>query len=113
MAGRIAPVLIHIPVPGFQGDAGPGQGQLVSGLILAVMVIPIVASTSRDLIQGLPIPPRGGAGALGMPGAEAFWAPPGKVQMYLSYDSARPFVMVLIVIILGRVAVSFSRRHTE
>jgi len=113
MAGRIAPVLICIPVPRLQGDAGPGQGHPGSGLLLAAMVIPIVASTSRDLIQGLPIPPRGGAGAFGMPGAEAFRAPPGQAQVYLSYGSAWPFVMVLIVIILGRVAVSFSRRHTE
>ena len=54
----------------FQGDAGHGQGLLTSGLILAVMVIPIIAATSRDLIRGVPILPREGAIALGMSDAE-------------------------------------------
>jgi len=77
------------------------------------MVIPIVASTSGDLIRGWPSPPRGGAGAPGMPGAEPFHASPGQAQAYLSCDPAvLPFVMVPIVIILGRAVVSFSRRHT-
>jgi ABC-type phosphate transport system permease subunit len=97
--------------PGPQGLPVPHRRPLVSGPILAVMVIPIIASTSRDLIRGLPIPPREGAGAPGMPDAETFYAPPGQAQVYLSHGPARPFVMVLIVIILGRVAVSLSRRH--
>jgi phosphate transport system permease protein len=50
----------------FSGDPGNGQGLLTSGLILAVMVIPIIAATSRDLIRGVPILPREGAVALGM-----------------------------------------------
>jgi len=50
----------------FHGDTGNGQGLLTSGLILAVMVIPIVAATSRDLIRGVPLLPREGAIALGM-----------------------------------------------
>ncbi len=50
----------------FRGDTGNGQGLLVSGMILAVMVIPIVAATSRDLIRQVPILPREGAVALGM-----------------------------------------------
>jgi phosphate transport system permease protein len=52
------------------GDPGNGQGLLTSGLVLAVMVIPIIASTSRDLIRGVPILPREGAIALGMSDAE-------------------------------------------
>jgi phosphate transport system permease protein len=43
---------------------------LVSGLVLAMMVIPIVASTSRDLIRQVPILPREGALALGMSDAQ-------------------------------------------
>ncbi|HEY6276771.1 MAG TPA: phosphate ABC transporter permease subunit PstC [Streptosporangiaceae bacterium] len=70
IAKYIAPLLTHIPIPFFQGDVGHGEGLLVSGLILAVMVIPIVASTSRDLIRGVPILPREGAVALGMSDAE-------------------------------------------
>jgi phosphate transport system permease protein len=50
----------------FRGDTGNGQGLLTSGLILAVMVIPIIAATSRDLIRGVPILPREGAVALGL-----------------------------------------------
>ncbi len=50
----------------FGGDPGNGQGLLTSGLILAIMVIPIIAATSRDLIRGVPILPREGAIALGM-----------------------------------------------
>ena len=70
IAKYIAPALTHIPIPFFQGDVGHGQGLLVSGLVLAVMVIPIVASTARDLIRGVPILPREGAIALGMSDAE-------------------------------------------
>ena len=70
IARYIAPALTHIPIPFFQGDVGHGQGLLVSGLVLAVMVIPIIASTARDLIRQVPILPREGAVALGMSDAE-------------------------------------------
>ncbi len=70
IANYIAPILTHIPIPFFQGDVGHGEGLLVSGLVLAVMVIPITASTARDLIRGVPILPREGAVALGMSDAE-------------------------------------------
>jgi phosphate transport system permease protein len=70
IAKYIAPILTHIPIPFFQGDVGHGEGLLVSGLVLAIMIIPIVASTSRDLIRGVPILPREGAVALGMSDAQ-------------------------------------------
>lgn len=70
IANYIAPVLAKIPIPFFQGDVGHGQGLLVSGLVLAIMVIPIIASTARDLIRQVPILPREGAIALGMSDAE-------------------------------------------
>ncbi|HEY7143416.1 MAG TPA: phosphate ABC transporter permease subunit PstC [Streptosporangiaceae bacterium] len=50
----------------FRGSPGNGQGLLTSGLVLAVMVIPIIAATSRDLIRQVPLLPREGAVALGM-----------------------------------------------
>jgi phosphate transport system permease protein len=50
----------------FGGSTGTGLGLLNSGLILAVMVIPIIAATTRDLIRQVPILPREGAIALGM-----------------------------------------------
>jgi phosphate transport system permease protein len=64
----IADTLGRIPgLTGFFGQGtGNGQGLLTSGLVLAVMVIPIIASTSRDLIRGVPVLTREGAVALGM-----------------------------------------------
>ncbi len=54
----------------FRGATGDGEGMLTSGLILAIMIIPIVASTTRDLIRQVPILPREGAIALGMSDAQ-------------------------------------------
>ncbi|HUB37887.1 MAG TPA: phosphate ABC transporter permease subunit PstC [Streptosporangiaceae bacterium] len=54
----------------FRGSTGNGQGLLTSGLVLAIMIIPIVAATSRDLIRQVPILPREGAIALGMSDAQ-------------------------------------------
>jgi len=71
IAHDIAPVIArntpNVPVLNyFRGDTGNGEGMLVSGLVLAVMVIPIIASTSRDLIRQVPLLPREGATALGL-----------------------------------------------
>lgn len=67
IAPWIADNLPDVPVLSyFTGSTGNGQGLLVSSLVLAVMVIPIVAATSRDLIRQVPILPREGAQALGM-----------------------------------------------
>jgi phosphate transport system permease protein len=63
----IARNLPDVPVLSyFRGATGTGEGLLNSGLVLAVMVIPIIASTARDLIRQVPILPREGAVALGM-----------------------------------------------
>jgi phosphate transport system permease protein len=75
IAHHIAPLIANNvpdwPGLGFlRGDTGSGEGLLTSGLILAVMVIPIIAATTRDLIRGVPILPREGAIALGMSDAE-------------------------------------------
>jgi phosphate transport system permease protein len=75
IAHNIAPIIAdHVPDwPGLgflRGDTGSGQGLLTSGLILAVMCIPIIAATSRDLIRGVPLLPREGAIALGMSDSE-------------------------------------------
>ncbi|QUR68801.1 phosphate ABC transporter permease subunit PstC [Mycobacterium spongiae] len=71
IAHHIAPVIARnapdVPVLNyFRGDTGNGEGLLVSGLVLAVMVIPIVAATTRDLFRQVPLLPREGAIALGM-----------------------------------------------
>ncbi len=71
IAHHVAPVIARnapdVPVLNyFRGDTGNGEGMLVSGLVLAVMIIPIIASTCRDLIRQVPSLPREGAIALGM-----------------------------------------------
>jgi phosphate transport system permease protein len=71
IAHHVAPVIArnapNIPVLNyFRGNTGNGEGMLVSGLVLAVMIIPIIASTCRDLIRQVPPLPREGATALGM-----------------------------------------------
>jgi phosphate transport system permease protein len=54
----------------FRGATGSGYGLLTSGLVLALMVIPIIAATTRDLVRQVPILPREGALALGMSDAQ-------------------------------------------
>lgn len=71
IAHYVAPVIARnapdVPVLSyFRGNTGNGEGLLVSGLVLAVMVIPIIASTTRDLLRQVPVLPREGAVALGM-----------------------------------------------
>jgi phosphate transport system permease protein len=75
IAHHIAPYIANnmpdVPVFSyFRGATGNGEGLLVSGLVLAIMVIPIVAATTRDLIRQVPILPREGAIALGMSDAQ-------------------------------------------
>ena len=72
VAAHVSPLIADTVgrVPGLTGvfgqSTGSGQGLFTSGLLLAVMVIPIIASTSRDLIRGVPALTREGAVALGM-----------------------------------------------
>jgi phosphate transport system permease protein len=71
VAHHIAPLIArnapNVPIlTYFRGNTGNGEGMLVSGLVLAVMIIPVIASTCRDLIRQVPSLPREGATALGM-----------------------------------------------
>jgi len=71
IAHHVAPVIARnapdvLVLDYFRGNTGNGEGMLVSGLVLAVMIIPIIASTTRDLLRQVPILPREGATALGM-----------------------------------------------
>ncbi len=50
----------------FKGNTGAGEGLLSSGIVLAIMVIPIIASTTRELFRQVPTGAREGATALGM-----------------------------------------------
>ena len=71
LANHITPFIArHVPdipvLDYLRGNTGAGDGLLTSGLVLAIMVIPIIAATTRDLIRQVPILPREGAMALGM-----------------------------------------------
>lgn len=68
LAHDVSPVLVRVLgfVPIFRGPVGSGQGLLVAGLILAVMVVPVIAATTRDLLRTVPILHKEGALALGM-----------------------------------------------
>ncbi len=54
----------------FAGSVGYGEGLLTSGLVLGLMIVPIIASTTRDLFLQVPALPKEGAEALGMTDAE-------------------------------------------
>lgn len=71
--GPIARNMPDVPVlRWFRGEVlHTGQGLLTGGLVLAIMIIPIVAATSRDLFRQVPKPTFEGAVALGMTESEA------------------------------------------
>jgi len=50
----------------FRGSPGNGEGLATTGLVLSIMIIPIVAATTRDLLRQVPALPQEGAAALGM-----------------------------------------------
>jgi phosphate transport system permease protein len=72
----VYPVLARLPnVPVlniFRGAVGNGEGLLSAGIVLAIMIIPIIAATTRDLLRQVPVAPKEGAEALGMTRREAF-----------------------------------------
>ena len=77
LAKVVYPVLERLPnVPPFGifhgGFVSNGQGLLTGGLVLAMMIIPLVASTARDLLRQVPTLTKEGAEALGMTETESF-----------------------------------------
>ncbi len=68
LSAHVYPVIARLGViiPWLGPPVGSGLGLLTAGLVLAVMIIPIVASTSRDLLVQVPTLPREGALALGL-----------------------------------------------
>ncbi|MDA8280937.1 MAG: phosphate ABC transporter permease subunit PstC [Actinomycetota bacterium] len=64
-----------VPVLRFlKGSPGYGEGLFTSGVVLAVMILPIIAATTRDLLRQVPRDAVDGAVALGMTEAEALRA---------------------------------------
>jgi phosphate transport system permease protein len=76
IAKHIYPTLAHLPnVPPldiFRGSVGTGEGLLTSGLVLAAMIVPIIAATTRDLLRQVPEQTKEGAEALGLTEVEVF-----------------------------------------
>ncbi len=75
LAHHVSPVIASnvpdVPVLRyFKGPVGSGEGLLTSSLVLAVMIVPIVAATSRDLLRQVPRTTLEGATALGLTDAE-------------------------------------------
>ncbi len=53
-------------IPWLKGPVGHGEGLLSASLVLAVMIIPIIASITRELVRSVPEVSKEGAIALGM-----------------------------------------------
>lgn len=74
IAHHVEPVVSRnmpdVPVLSYFRGPASADGLLVSGLVLAIMIIPIVASTTRDLIRQVPELTKEGAVALGMSGSQ-------------------------------------------
>lgn len=65
----------HLGIPWFTEGVSPnGAGLLTASLVLAVMIIPIVASTTRELLRSVPQTSKEGAIALGLTGSETMRA---------------------------------------
>jgi phosphate transport system permease protein len=77
IAQPVANVMPDVPVLNFfrgegpHNSAGNGTGLLVTGVVLAIMILPIIAATTRDLLRQVPRGTVEGAVALGMTDAEA------------------------------------------
>jgi phosphate transport system permease protein len=65
---QFGPFLAHVLgfIPFFSGAIGSGYGLLTSGIVLAVMIIPIITATTRDLFRQVPLLAREGGLGLGM-----------------------------------------------
>ncbi len=68
LAQHLYPALSRLGVvlPFMRGPVGAGEGLLTAAVILAVMIIPIIAATTRELVRTVPVLAKEGAVALGM-----------------------------------------------
>jgi phosphate transport system permease protein len=77
IAQPVADAMPNVPVLDFfrgegpHNSAGNGDGLLTSGVVLAIMILPIIAATTRDLLRQVPRASVEGAVALGMTDTEA------------------------------------------
>ena len=66
LAKTVYPAIASLHIPWLSGPVGAGQGLLTGSLVLAVMIIPIIAAITRDLIRSVSPEPREAAYALGL-----------------------------------------------
>ncbi len=63
----VADHMPNVPVLSyFKNPVGHGEGLLTSGIVLALMIVPIIASTARNLFAQVPALPKEGGEALGL-----------------------------------------------
>jgi phosphate transport system permease protein len=79
-------------------DLGPegtfGRSILSAGIVLAIMILPIIAAISRDMLKSVPVPQREAALALGATDWEVTW------QVLL--PNARPGILAAVILGFGR-----------
>jgi phosphate transport system permease protein len=66
LSQTLYPAIASLHIPWLSGPVGAGQGLLTGGLVLAVMIIPIIASITRELIRSVSPVTREAAHALGL-----------------------------------------------
>lgn len=58
--------IADLRIPWLRGNPGHGQGLLTASVVLAVMIIPIIASITRELVKSVPETTKEAAAALGL-----------------------------------------------
>lgn len=93
---KLGPLLTRLghAVPFLAGPVGTGFGLLTSGLVLAVMIIPIITATTRDLLMQVPTLSLEGAHALGLTSFESV--------RFVAYPWVKRGIFGAIVLGLGR-----------
>lgn len=71
LARDVYPLIADLHIPWLGAPVNSGQGVLTASLVLAVMIIPIIASTTRELIRSVPAATKEGAVALGLTRSES------------------------------------------
>jgi phosphate transport system permease protein len=62
--------IASLGIPWMKGPVGAGQGLLTASIVLGIMIIPIVAATSRELVRSVPAISKEGAVSLALTPAE-------------------------------------------
>jgi phosphate transport system permease protein len=86
---------VVVPIVRTIGPEGTfGRSILSAGIVLAVMVLPIIAAISRDMLRAVPVPQREAALAVGATDWEVTWR--------VILPSARPGILAAILLGFGR-----------